>query len=66
MKTQLLLRASCALLSVIVPMWLIMHMPSDSAFSPAWQHPTFDGWHAMMMVGSLIIMLVTARFFVRS
>ncbi len=65
MNLPFLIRAACALLSVIVPMWLTTLMPADSAFFLNMEMIRFSTWQWIMVAGSLMISLVMARVLTR-
>lgn len=66
MKHPLLFRSTCALFSVGMPLWLTMHLPSDSAFTGMAQGATFEPWHGLIVFSMLLMMALMAGVFARS
>lgn len=65
MNSNIHYRLLLALLSVIGPMWLTTHMPSDSAFATTLSFTSIEPWHALIMAASLGLSVITARLFAR-
>lgn len=59
-------RLSFALISLFASLWLVALMPSDSAFGPALRVASFEPWHALVLLVSLSLLLLTARLFTRA
>lgn len=55
-----------ALISLFASLWLVTHMPSDSAFDPVLRVAAFELWHGLVLLGSLSLSLLTARLLVRT